>query len=70
MNTQTFTAILHKEEDMYVAECPEVGTISQGHTIEEAVSNLKEATELYLEEFPPTKTGKPIVTTFEVASRG
>ena len=48
---QTFTAVLHKEEDLYVAECPEVGTASQGKTIDEAVSNLKEATELYLEEF-------------------
>ena len=47
----TFTAVLHKEDDMYVAECPEVGTVSQGSTVEEAVSNLKEATELYLEEF-------------------
>ncbi len=70
MATQTFTAVLHKEEDMYVAECPEVGTVSQGRTIEEAVSNLKEATELYLEEFAPANTGKPIVTTFEVASHG
>jgi predicted RNase H-like HicB family nuclease len=49
----TFTAILHEEEEeMYVAECPEVGTVSQGKTIEEAVDNLREATELYLEEFP------------------
>jgi len=30
-----FTAILHKDEDMYVAECPEVGTVSQGYTKEE-----------------------------------
>jgi predicted RNase H-like HicB family nuclease len=52
MTTRTFTAVLHKEEDLYVAECPEVGTVSQGYTIEEAVANLKEATELYLEEFP------------------
>ena len=37
---------------MYIAECPEVGTVSQGDTIEEALKNLKEATELYLEEFP------------------
>ena len=47
---QTFTAILYWEEDIYVAECPEVGTASQGETIEEALANLKEATELYLEE--------------------
>ena len=52
MTVKTFTAVLHKDEDMYVAECPEVGTVSQGFTIEEAVANLKEATELYLEEFP------------------
>ena len=68
MTTLTFTAILHKEEDMYVAECPEVGTVSQGHTIEEAIANLKEATELYLEEFPRTKVEKPILTTFEVVA--
>lgn len=46
------TAVIHKEEDMYVAQCPEVGTVSQGKTIDEAISNVKEATELYLEEFP------------------
>ena len=46
------TAIIHKEEDAFIAECPEVGTVSQGETIEEATKNLKEATELYLEEFP------------------
>ncbi len=48
----TFSAILYWEEDVYVAECPEVGTASQGETIEEAIANLREATELYLEEFP------------------
>ena len=61
------TAILHKEEDMYVAECPEVGTFSQGKSIDEAINNLKEATELYLEEFPLQKAGKTLMTTFEVA---
>ena len=64
---ETFTAVLHKEEDMYVAECPEVGTASQGQTIDEAVSNLKEATELYLEEFPIKEKRKTWLTTFEVA---
>ena len=64
---QTFTAVLHKEEEMFVAECPEVGTVSQGQTIEEAVSNLKEATELYLEEFPVKEKRKTWLTTFEVA---
>jgi predicted RNase H-like HicB family nuclease len=67
--TLTFTAILHWEEDVYVAECPEVGTASQGETIEEAIANLKEATELYLEEFPlPENTPRRFLTTFEVTS--
>jgi len=66
---QTLTAVLHKEEDMYVAECPEVGTVSQGKTIEEAINNLKEATELYLDEFPLTEERKTLMTTFEVAVR-
>ena len=33
----TFTALIHREDDLYVAECPEVGTVSQGVTIESAV---------------------------------
>jgi predicted RNase H-like HicB family nuclease len=52
MPVQTLTAVIHKEEDLYVAECPEIGTVSQGQSFENAVANLKEATELYLEEFP------------------
>jgi predicted RNase H-like HicB family nuclease len=63
MAVQTFSAVLHKEEDLYVAECPEVGTVSQGYTIEEAVANLKEATELYLEEFPLSDVSRPLLTT-------
>jgi predicted RNase H-like HicB family nuclease len=66
MAERTLTAVLHKEEDLYVAECPEVGTVSQGSTVEEAIANLKEATELYLEEFPLPEVSRPIVTTFEV----
>ena len=62
----TFTAIVRKEDDLYVAECPEVGTASQGESIEEAVKNLQEATELYLEEFPMKHAYRPILTTFEV----
>ena len=65
---RNFTAIIYWEEDVYVAECPEVGTASQGDTIEEALANLKEATELYLEEFPLPKTSPRLLTTFEVLS--
>jgi predicted RNase H-like HicB family nuclease len=68
MRTRVFTAVLHKEDDLYVAECPEVGTTSQGTCIEEAVANLREATEAYLEEFPLPASGRVLVTTFEAAS--
>ena len=64
----TLTAVIRRDEDMYVAECPEVGTASQGKTIEEAVKNLKEATELYLEEFPLKITDRSFITTFEVTA--
>ena len=67
--TRTFTAILHWEEDVYVAECPDVGTASQGETIEEAIANLQEATELYLEEFSlPEIAFRHLLTTFEITS--
>jgi predicted RNase H-like HicB family nuclease len=46
MTARTFTAVLHREGELYVAECPEVGTVSQGHSIDDAIANLKEATEL------------------------
>jgi len=65
MTVHTFTAVIYKEDELYVAECPEVGTASQGSTIEEALANLKEATELYLEEFPLPDVGRPLLTTFE-----
>lgn len=67
MIKKTLTAVLHKEDDMYVAECPEVGTVSQGYSLEEALANLKEATELYLEEFPIPKIDKILMTTFEAS---
>ena len=65
MSTRIFSAIIYREGDIYVAECPEVGTVSQGMTVEEALANLKEATELYLEEFPLPETSHPLMTTFE-----
>lgn len=67
MPLRTFSAVLHREQDLYVAECPEVGTVSQGATVEEALANLKESTELYLEEFPAPEGDRSFLTTFEVA---
>ena len=48
-----WTAIITPaEEGGFVAMNPETGTHTQGETVEEALANLKEASELYLEEFP------------------
>lgn len=51
----------------YVAYNPETGTTTQGDTVEEALANLAEATELYLEEFPMTISTRSLLTTFQVA---
>jgi len=68
MEMMTFTAVIHQEsESFYTAKCPEVGTESHGPSIEEAVANLKEATEVYLSVFPLKSVGEPIFQTFEVS---
>ncbi|MEK7145592.1 MAG: type II toxin-antitoxin system HicB family antitoxin [Patescibacteria group bacterium] len=67
MKNYTFSAVVYKDEKFYVAECPQVGTVSQGETVELALANLKEATELYLEEFPEYSSSNPFLTTFEVS---
>ena len=64
------TAVLtHAEEGGYLALNPETGTTTQGETVEEAISNLTEATVLYLSEFPLSVRGRPLVTTFSVAAQ-
>jgi len=66
MSTKSLRAIIYQEDDIYVAECPEVGTVSQGYSIDEAIANLTEATELYLEEFPLNGIHRTYMTSFEV----
>jgi predicted RNase H-like HicB family nuclease len=66
MKSRSFTVIIYKEDDIYIAECPEVGTVDQGETIEQAITGLKEATRLYLEEFPLPETSPRYVTSIEV----
>jgi len=55
-------------EGGFVAYNPETGTTTQGESVTEAISNLREATELYLEEFPLEQIGQALLTTFEVAA--
>jgi predicted RNase H-like HicB family nuclease len=65
----TLTAILiPAPEGGYVALNPETGSTTQGETVDEALANLKEATSLFLEEFPISQTGSPLVTTIEVGT--
>jgi predicted RNase H-like HicB family nuclease len=67
-NSMTLTAILTEDSDGgYVALNPETGTTTQGDNIQEALANLKEATELYLEEFPVPPRVPSLMTTFDVA---
>ena len=44
--------VVWREEDMYIAREVATGVTSQGKTVEEALKNLREALELYLEEDP------------------
>jgi predicted RNase H-like HicB family nuclease len=61
------TAVLTPaEEGGYIALNPETGTTTQGETVEEAVASLKEATALYLSEFPLPASGDVVVTTFSL----
>lgn len=50
MKLPKLTAVIEREDDWFVATCPELGVASQGRTIEEAEKMIKEAVELLLEE--------------------
>lgn len=72
MATSTYTAILEREGDLYVALCPELDVASQGATVEEATANLKEAVELFLETADPQEIKRRLhsevfVTRFDAA---
>jgi predicted RNase H-like HicB family nuclease len=66
------TAIIERENDGYVALCPEVDIASQGDSIEQACANLREALELFFETASPEEVrqrlhGEIYVTQVEVA---
>lgn len=54
------------EEGGYVAHNPETLTTTEGETIEEALANLKEAVELYLEVAPLRIRGNVILGTITI----
>lgn len=45
----TIKAFIRKGEDYYVAECLEIAVVTQGKTLDETITNLKEAVALHLE---------------------
>jgi predicted RNase H-like HicB family nuclease len=55
-------------EGGFTALNPETGTTSEGESMDEALANLREATALYLEEFPIAPPARSLVTTIEVAT--
>ena len=63
------TAVVTREDDWYVARCLEIEAVSQGENVEEALRNLREVVEIYLEEegAPPQPTTiPPLVTSIDV----
>jgi predicted RNase H-like HicB family nuclease len=72
MAMRSFTAILERENDMYVALCPELDVASQGPSVEVALANLREAVELFLECADPKEVQQRLheevfLTRFEAA---
>lgn len=59
---QHFTAIIEREDDGYVALCPELDIASQGNSVEEAKINLTEAVELFLEAATPSEIRRRLRT--------
>ncbi len=71
MKSHQFTAFIEREEDGFVALCPELDVASQGGTVEEAKADLIEAVELFLETASASEVesrlhGEVFVTRMEV----
>ena len=66
------TAVIEREGNLYVSLCPELDIASQGNSVEEAVKNLREALELFVETASPGEMQERLhsevyVTRLEVA---
>jgi predicted RNase H-like HicB family nuclease len=78
MNRLRLTGVLWQEGDAFVSKCPELGVSSCGDSLEEAMVNLREAVELYLENaerlgllesLPVPTSAERFTTQFEVSLR-
>ena len=59
---RNLTAIIQSEDEGFVALCPELDICSQGHSVEEARANLREALELFFECAPPEEVNRRLST--------
>ena len=71
MNNYSFSVIVEKEGSLYSALCPEIDIASQGKNVDEALANLQEAVQLYLESADPSElqalpTEPPFLTTLNI----
>jgi len=66
--TRTLTALFTREDDGFVALCPELDVASQGATVEEAKANLREAVELFFECASEAEVGKRMATESFISS--
>lgn len=71
MGKQTFTAVVQRDGDAWVALCPELDVASQGDSVEQAKANLREAVELFLETADPAEIrqrvhGESFISSLEV----
>jgi len=63
------TAAITHEGQWYVARCLDVEVTSQGTTVEDALTNLREALELYFEDSPvPQAAEPPIIASIDIAA--
>lgn len=72
-DVRRFTAMIYREDDGYVALCPELDVASQGDSVEQASANLREAVELFIESADPSEIegrtkGTMYVTSLEVTA--
>ncbi len=72
-NLRRFTAVIYREGDGYVALYPELDVASQGDSVEEALANLREAVELFIESADPSEVearvkGEVYVTALEITA--
>ena len=78
MKNFRLTGVFWHEGELVVSKCPELGVASCGETVEEAMANLREAVELYLEnarklgilnQTPSLNAKERFTTQFEIALR-